>query len=78
MQHTIDHTPGAATGAEPATFATEGHQFLVVAGLTAHPEKAMLQTPAFEVVLELPGDIARQRSALQGHKPGKFRVVALD
>jgi len=38
----------------------------------------MFQTAALQVVLELPGDIARQGRALFGHEPGKHRVMALD
>lgn len=51
--------------AEPTTFTGEGHQLLVVAGLAAHSEKAVVQTAALQVVLEL-GVMARDQLIQQG------------
>jgi len=48
----------------PTFGATEGDQMLGVAGLAAHPQKAVFETAAFQVVLELAVHVIRQFPAL--------------
>jgi hypothetical protein len=50
--NTVGHSSGPATGAKTAAFATERHQFLMVTGLTANPQEAMLKPTAFEVLIK--------------------------
>ena len=49
----LGHAPGATAGAETARLAAERDQVLGMAGVAAHPQEAVLETPALEVVLEL-------------------------
>ena len=46
--------------------------------LAAHPQKAMLKTAAFEVIVELPLDIARQYRTMSRKMGGKYRVMLFD
>ena len=55
----VGHSPGAATGAKTTPLATEGHQFLVMTGVAADSEKAMLEPAALQVLVEFPGDVCR-------------------
>lgn len=74
----LGHAPGAAAGAKSALFAGEGHEALEVAGVAPHPEKAVLQAPAFEVGFELLVDMIRQGFALAGQVLDKVGVMGLD
>lgn len=49
-----------------------------MAGVTVHPQKAMLQAAATQVVLEFPLHIVRQRARLLGHVGDERRVVLFD
>ncbi len=49
-----------------------------MAGLATHPQKAVLQASAFEIRLELPLHVVRQRPARPGHVFNEPRVVLLD
>ena len=51
---------------------------LGMAGVAAHPQKAMLQAPATQVLLEFLLHVVRQRAFLLGHKGDERRVVLLD
>jgi hypothetical protein len=53
----VGHSSCPATGAKTAAYTTERHQLLVMAGLTADPEKAMLQPAAFQVGLKILYDV---------------------
>jgi hypothetical protein len=46
-------------------------------GVTAHPQEAM-QTAAFEIVLEFPLHVTRQRPPLPGHVVNEHRVMLFD
>ena len=49
----LAHAPATAAGAEAASFATERHQMFEVATVTLHPQEAIGQDPAAQVLLEL-------------------------
>jgi hypothetical protein len=51
---------------------------LGVAGLAAHPQEAVFETTAFQVLVEFALDIARQFSALRRKIGGERRVVLLN
>jgi len=53
------HAPRAAARAEPTVFAAERQQMLGVAGIATYPQKAVLQTAASQIVLELPLHVVR-------------------
>jgi hypothetical protein len=53
----FSHAARTATGAKATAFATERHQFLIMAGLTANPEKPMLQPAALQVLIKFPRDV---------------------
>ena len=42
VSSTVSHAPGATGRAESTSFATERHQFLVMAGLTSNTQEAVL------------------------------------
>jgi hypothetical protein len=65
----------AAAGTEAAALATERDQVFGVAAVAAYPEKAVFETAASEVVLELALDIARQCRALCRHSRHESRIV---
>jgi hypothetical protein len=44
----------------------------------SHPQKAVFQTAASQIVLEFPLHVVRQRPALAGHEVNKLWVVLLD
>ena len=48
----FSHAARSATGAKTTAFATERHQFLVVASLTANPQEAMLKSTALQVLIK--------------------------
>jgi hypothetical protein len=37
--------------------ATEGHQLLMMTGLTSNPQKSMLQATTLQVILEFSGNV---------------------
>lgn len=78
QRRTFGHASRPATGAEAAAFATEGNQVLDVTRLTAHPQKAMFQPAAFEVILELALHIARQLPVPLRQMGDEGRVVLLN
>lgn len=47
------HATGAAAGSEASSLTGEGHQFLGVAAFAAHPQEAVFQAAALQVVGEL-------------------------
>jgi hypothetical protein len=51
---------------------------LGVTGLAAHPQKPVLETAAFEVILELASDIRRQLPALLHQMGSEYRVILID
>ena len=64
VRSTVRHTPCTTGGTEPPAFATERHQFLVMAGLTSNTQEAMLEATTLQVVFKLPNNIPRQAPAL--------------
>jgi hypothetical protein len=71
----VSHTPCTATGTEAAAFAAERHQFLMVAGLTANPQEAMLQPAALQVLIKFATNESGQVFALAGQFSLKFGPV---
>jgi hypothetical protein len=51
---------------------------LGMAGVAAHPQKAMLQAPTTQVILEFLLHVVRQRALLPGHMGDERQVVLLD
>ena len=51
---------------------------LGMAGVAAHPQKAMLQAAAAQVVVEFLLHLVRQRALLLGHMGDERRVVLLE
>jgi len=74
----VCHPPRPATGAKTAAFAAERHQFIVMAGLTANPQKAMLKPSAFQVLIKFPADESGQVFAVAGQFGLELRPVFLD
>jgi len=74
----VNHTPCTATGTEAAAFATERHQFLIVAGLTANPQEAMLQPTALQVLIKFAANESGQVFALAGQFGLELRPVLTD
>lgn len=64
IQDQLDHRGVFHASDDPdrplALLTGEGHQLLVVALLAAHPEEAVIQTAALEVVGKLPLHVAGQ------------------
>jgi len=56
----------------------EGHQVLGVARLAAQPQEPVLQTAAFQVIVELPLDIVRQFPTLLRQMGDERRVMLFD
>ena len=75
---TVGHSPRPATGAETAAFTTERHQFLIVTGLTANPEKAILKSAALQVLIKSPTNESGQVFAVVGQFGLKLGPVLLD
>lgn len=73
----VRHAPGAAAGAESAALAAECDEPLDVAGLAAHPAKAVLEPAALKVRPELLLDVCWQGLAPLGQVRDKRRVVLL-
>jgi hypothetical protein len=59
----------------PTVGTTEGDQVFGVAGFASHPQKAMFQPPAFEVILEFALDIPGQGYASLRQMGAEFRVI---
>lgn len=84
-QHIVDqqgrvlgHPPCPAARAKTPTFATEGEQVLGVTRLAAHPQEAVFQPAAFEVILKLALHIARQLPALLRQMGSERRIILVD
>ena len=74
----LDHPAGTARGAKAAAFAGEGNEVLVAAGVALDAQEAVFEQTALQVIVELPLDECRERSAFgfePGEKPGE---VSLD
>ncbi len=59
---TLGHAPRAAARAEAAALAAEGDESLSLAALATHAQKAVLESPAFEVLLEFALHVRRKRA----------------
>jgi hypothetical protein len=46
---TVRHPSRATAGTEATSFATEGYQFLIMAGFTPDPEKTTFKSPALQI-----------------------------
>lgn len=57
----LDHSPRTARWAEAAALARKGNKMLMAAAVALHPDKAVLQATAAQVLLELVNNEARQR-----------------
>jgi hypothetical protein len=71
----LGHAPRAATGAETAALTAKSDQAFLVAGFTAHAEKAIFQSTALQVVFELPLHVVGQYPAFLGLLLPEYRVV---
>jgi len=58
--------------------ATERDQMFGVAGLAAYTQKAVFESAAPEVILELAPDILWQRRAVRGHLIGERGAVLIN
>ena len=74
----LGHAPRPAAGAKAARLAAERHRVLGMAGVAAHPQKALLQAAATQVVFEFLLHIVRHGALLLGHVGDERRVVLLD
>ena len=69
----VGHAPCPAARTKTVPFAAEGNQVFSMTAIAAYPQETVLQTTAFEVILEFPLDVARQCRALCrkiGHERG--------
>ena len=71
------HPPRPARGANAAPFAGEGHQLLVPARGTAHPQETMRKNPAFEKRIKFVFDKLRQARRTPGFDFGEERFEIL-
>lgn len=78
QRRALHHAPGAATGAKPAFLAAVREQLLCMTGVTADTQKAVLQAPALQEVIELLLHILWYRVALHCQLGEKRRIVLLD
>jgi hypothetical protein len=60
----VCHPARPATGAKTAAFTTERHQFFVMAGLTANPQKSMFKPSAFQVLFKFLRDVGLRKIPL--------------
>ena len=70
----LDHPAGTARGAKAAAFAGERNEVLVAAGVALDAQEAVFEQTALQVIVELPLDECRERSAFgfePDEKPGK-------
>ena len=74
----VSHTTRTATGTETTAFATECHQFLVVARLTTNPQEAMPQPAALQVLIKFSANESGQVFALAGQFGLELGPVFLD
>jgi hypothetical protein len=74
----LGHAAGATTGAEPALLAGKRYKSFEMTFVTAHPEKAVLEAAALQVVLEFPVDMLGQGFALLGQLVNQGGVVRFD
>src|SRR2546428_5500707 len=66
MRRHLRHASSSTRGTKPAPLATERHQQLVVAGVTAQAEKPVREDATPPIVIKLPLDIGRQAGGLGG------------
>ena len=78
QRRTFGHPTRPATGTKSTALTAEGNQAHGVTRLAAHPQKAVFQPAAFEVVLEFSLYTARQLSALLRSIGSERRVVLFD
>lgn len=79
QQHrTFGHPTRPATGTKSTALTAEGDQALGVTRLAAHPQKAVFQPAAFEVVLKFSLYIDRQLPALLRQMGRECRVILFD
>jgi hypothetical protein len=72
------HTPRTAAGAEASSLATECYQVFMMTFAALHPQEAMLQAAAFEVIGKFLFFVQRKGLVLSGHHIPELRVVSLD
>jgi hypothetical protein len=60
MRRHLRHAASGTGWAKPTPLATEGHQQLVMAGITPKPQKAMGQDTAPQIVIKFTFHIRRQ------------------
>jgi len=78
MGRGLDHAPGAAGGAEPAAFAGECHEVLVLAAIALHAQEAVFEPAAAQIVLEFGEHKSWQRSFPLLQRIAQARQVLLD
>ena len=74
----VDKRSSPATRAKSAALTTERYQAFIMTGVTTHPQKAVLQPAALEVVFKFLLDIAGQRRTLRFQVGFERRIVFLD
>ena len=74
---TVRHPSRATTGTEATSFATEGYQFLIMAGFTPDPEKTIFKSPALQIRIKLLCDVRWQGLVVAGQL-GLIRPVLLN
>lgn len=77
QRRTFGHAPRSTAGTETSSITTEGNQVPGVTRLAVHPQRAVFQPAAFEVVLEFTLYIARQSPVpILAATCGMIRVLA--
>jgi|TARA_B110000971_G_C19669131_1_gene345905 hypothetical protein len=66
MCRKVDHPPCAAGLTETPPLKAKGDKLLVMAGITANPQKAMLQAATLQIVIEVTNRAARSLFAPRG------------
>ena len=52
----FSHAARTATGTKAASFAGKSHQLLIMAGLTANPQEAVLKSAALQILIKFAAD----------------------
>jgi len=74
----VSHPPRPATGAKTPAFATECHQLLIMAGLTANSQETMLQPAALQILIKFAANECGQVFALARQFGLELRPVLTD
>lgn len=69
MCSAVSHTPLTTRGAESTAFTGEGHKLLMMTGITANTQKAILKTTTLQLILKLPGNVVLLRQQVLNLRP---------